>query len=233
MSAPTNPHVARECRRALLRFATAAFVGAVAVISLSGPMIEAALPAVRDVVDRVDDRFASVAIERVRAGEEDYIERRAAPMTHVLGDRVVLAAPAAVLSTRVSAGLLLQPLVFALALLCAWPWRRARELMLRAALAAPIVGLVLAADVPLQLCGLLHLREQQALDPEGFSVIAVAADLMNAGGRFALTAAAVALATRAARRLLDDAPAGRLPAASHVPEGPPRTPAPAGPQRLD
>ncbi len=231
MSTAADSSCGHAWQRALLRFIAAAVAGLLAALALGGPLVEASLPAVRAVVDRIDGHFRSVSLDRVRVGDEDFIERRAVPVVHVVGDHVVFGSAGVEVSERAAAGLLLQPLVFAFALLVAWPWRRAVELALRTALCVPILILVLAADVPVQLCGYLHYREQLALDPDGFSVLAVLADLMNAGGRFALTAAAVALATCAARRLTSEVPPRALAAAVGAPVPARQVPAPAGPQQ--
>ena len=73
-------------------------------------------------------------------------------------------------------------------------------LALRVALALPLLVLVVMLDVPTLLYGMIWYQEVSVLDPERFSPLVYWPDFMNAGGRFALTVAAVAVAIGLAGR---------------------------------
>lgn len=165
-------------------------------------IIAHAVPLVGQLLDLIDGTFRTVYLKATMVDGELLIARVATPaVTHVVGQHVVSANSGNLLSSSASAGILLQPLVLAIGLLCAWPWQRSREMFLRLVFALPLIAIVTALDVPMILCGLVWVEEINAYDPDRFSPLASWGDFMNAGGRFALTVVAVWLAVRAARWL--------------------------------
>jgi hypothetical protein len=212
--------------RALLRLLLAGLAAGAVAVACEAPLVDLALTLIRACLDAVDGTFRTIALRAVPQGGELMIARVATPaITQVLGTRVITPDPAILLSTAVSGGLVLQPLVLMTALLAAWPWQRPAELALRAVLAAPLALLVLALDVPLMLYGLLWYQEVSAFEPERFSPLVLWTDFVNAGGRHALALAAAALAVAGARGILTGLP-------SPVPPGRPATALPAAPPSL-
>ena len=211
---------------AILRLLLAAAVFGSAALVFQDALVGAVVPVFATWIGWIDDAYRTVDLRAAMVGGELLVTRTATPaVVHVLGGHIVAVDPHIVLSTSVSAGIVLQPLVLAGALLFAWPWRRTGELPVRYVLALPLVALVILLDVPMMLYGNLWYQEVAALEPDRFSLLVTWPDLMNAGGRFALTLAAVALAVQAAARLTRPAPAPLAPPAT-APQGvPPSRPA--------
>jgi hypothetical protein len=186
---------------ALVRFALVGLLLGGAALAWQDAVIRWALPIFSAWVDAIDDTFRTVELAVLSENGETVIRRIATPArTHSIGGRVIYADPQTQISTQVGAGMVLQPIVLAGALLAAWPWRRWRELALRLAFALPLVALVVMLDVPTTLYGMIWYEEVNAADPQWFSPLIYWPDFMNAGGRFALTFAAVAAAIGLARR---------------------------------
>ncbi len=181
--------------RALVRFVGAAVVlGALAVV-LQGRLVGATLPMFRAWLGWIDDTYRTVDLSMIDLKGELVVQRIATPAhPHAIGGVVVYNDERSSLSTQVAAGIVLQPLVLAVALLIAWPWRSAAELALRLAAATPLMVLVMLLDVPMMLYGFIWYQELSAVDAARFSALAYWADMMNAGGRFVLAIAAAALA---------------------------------------
>ncbi len=210
----------------VVRLLVGALVFGAIAVAWQAPIIAHLMPAVRGWIDLVDDTFRTVDLRAAPVNGELLIVRLATPaVIHVLGNHVVAVDPRTVMSTAMSAGILLQPLVLAGALLMAWPWQGWREPVLRIILAAPLMAVVVLLDVPTMLYAMLWNQEVAALEPERFSPLIDWSDFMNAGGRFALTVVAVALAVGLARQLAARAsrraPAAPAPAATALPAVPP------------
>lgn len=227
---PANPVAAVAPAAAMtgvvVRLLLGALVFGAIAVAWEAPIIAHLMPAVRGWIDLVDDTFRTVDLRAAPVDGELLILRVATPaVIHVLGNHVVAVDPRTVMSTSVSAGILLQPLVLAGALLMAWPWQGWREPALRILLAAPLLALVVLLDVPTMLYAMLWYQEVAALEPERFSPLVDWSDFMNAGGRFALTVVAVTLAIGIARRLaaraIRRAPSVPAPAATALPAVPP------------
>jgi hypothetical protein len=210
----------------LLRFLAAALIFGAVALACEPVLLARALPVFSGWLDLVDGTFHTLDLRVREINGELMIVRTAVPaVIHVLGGHVVAADPRSMLSASASAGIILQPLVLAAALLLAWPWRRLGELPVRILLAIPLMGAVLLLDVPTLLYGMLWNQEVSVLEPERFSLLITWTDFMNAGGRFALTIAAVAAAGAGARRLLRPrsprVPSPPGPAATALPAAPP------------
>jgi hypothetical protein len=127
----------------------------------------------------------------------------------VLGEVVIAPDARTVLSSQAAAGIALQPFILGLALLFAWPLRKVQgdsrkaivESALRITLGPSLLVVVSLLDVPMMLAGFAWYEEVRRFEPGRFSPLIQWADAMNAGGRFVMTAVAVALAVAAARRL--------------------------------
>jgi hypothetical protein len=198
--------------RAVLRFAaTALLLAAIAALGQDA-ILARLLPLFGAWIGAIDDTFRTVDLALATDNSGTVIRRVATPAhTHVVGERVVYADERTRLTTQAAAGLVLQPIVLAGALLFGWPWSHGRELALRLFLALPVVALVVLLDVPTALYGMIWYQEVSVLDPDRFSPLVYWPDFMNAGGRFALTVATVVLAIGVARRL-----GRRLPDRVHV-----------------
>lgn len=192
--------------RALVRFlAATAAAGTVAVVSQQ-QLVAAALPVFRAWLGYIDDTYRTLDLSVVNIDGELVAQRVATPAhAHVMGDAIVYPNPATRLISRIAAGVVLEPLVLALGLLVAWPWRSAAELALRFVVATPLTLTVVLLDAPTVLYGFTWHQEMSLLDPHHFSPLASWAIMMNAGGRFVLTVVATALATLAASALCDPA----------------------------
>ena len=181
--------------RALIRFlAAAAVAGTVAVVA-QDRLVAALMPAFREWLGWIDDTYRTLDLS-VTDVDGEFVVQRVATLArpHAIGERVVYPEADARLVSRAAAGLVLQPLVLAVGLLVAWPWRSAAELAIRFAVATPLTLMVVLLDVPMLLYGSLWYQEISMLDPGRFSPVAYWADIMNAGGRFVLTVVATALA---------------------------------------
>jgi len=193
-------------RRALLRLLLTALAAAAIALAWHDALLQAALPLLRAGVAALDTNYRTVELSIRTIDGESVIERVATPSrVREIGGHVIFPDEQSRLSTRASAGILLQPAILGAALLAGWPWRRWRELALRCLFAMPLLALVMILDVPMMLVGFVWFEEVKALDPDRFVPMVTWADFMNAGGRFVLTVAAVVVAVAAARRLLERA----------------------------
>jgi len=180
--------------RTLLRFAAAALVFGAAAAVFQDELVAAAISPFRIWLGWIDSTYRTIDLSVVHVNGERVVRRLATPAhPHVVGGRVVDADPSAPITTQVAAGLVLQPLVLAAALVLAWPWKNIGEFAMRVTVAAPLVLLIALLDVPLMLYGVAWNGELLLLDPSAFSPLVYWADFVNAGGRFALTVAAVAV----------------------------------------
>jgi hypothetical protein len=195
--------------RALLRFVAAALlVGSVAA-AFQGELVAAAMPPFRIWLGWIDSTYRTIDLSVANANGELVVRRLATPAhPHAVGGEVVDGDPSQPIATQAAAGLVLQPLVLALALVVAWPWRSAAELAVRVTVAAPLALLIALLDVPLMLYGVAWNSELALLDPSAFSPLVYWADFMNAGGRFALTVAAVAVSVWASSAVARNVRAG-------------------------
>lgn len=185
---------------ALWRFGAAALVAGACALALQDRLIDAALPALRAWLQVVDATYRTVDLSVVQLNGEAMVQRVATPSsTHTVGTQIVSADPRTRLVAQAGAGLVLQPLVLAAALLLAWPWRRTIEIPLRLVFVAPLMLMVVALDVPMILYGAAWQKEVSLVAPDFFSPLVYWPDYMNAGGRFVLTIAAVAAAVMLGR----------------------------------
>jgi hypothetical protein len=181
--------------RALVRFVAAAVVLGTIAVAYQERLVGAAMPLFRAWLGWIDDTYRTVDLSVVNFKGEWVVQRIATPARpHAMGEHVVYTDPGTHLTSQAAAGIVLQPLVLALGLLIAWPWRNAVELAMRFAVATPLALLVVLLDVPMMLYGFTWYQEISLLDPDRFSLLAHWADIMNAGGRFALAVVATTLA---------------------------------------
>ena len=180
--------------RTLLRFVAAALVLGSGAAVFEDRLVAAAMPPFRGWLSWIDSTYRTIDLSVTRVNGEAVVQRIATPAhPHVAGDNVVYADPRTRITTEAAAGIVLQPLVLAMALVLAWPWRTAPELAVRMALATPLAVAVVLLDVPLILVGVAWYDELSLLGQTAFSPLVYWADFMNAGGRFALTVVAVAV----------------------------------------
>ena len=189
-------HPARDfALRALARFLAAATVAGIVAVVWQQQLVAAAMPAFRAWLGTIDDTYRTLDLSVVNVNGELVVQRIATlARPHPVGEAIAYADADTRLTSRAEAGLVLQPLVLAVALLIAWPWRGAAELAARFALATPLTLAVALLDVPMMLYGFMWYQEISVLDPDRFSPLVCWADIMNAGGRFTLTVVACSIA---------------------------------------
>ncbi|HEX4585997.1 MAG TPA: hypothetical protein VH183_14305 [Burkholderiaceae bacterium] len=178
----------------MVRFVGAAIVLAFAAVAFQAQLVGTTMPLFRAWLGAIDDTYRTVDLSVLDVKGEFVVQRIATPAhPHAMGEHVVYTSADTRLTSQAAAGLVLQPLVLALALLIAWPWQNAVELSVRFAVATPLTLLVVLLDVPMMLYGFTWYQEISLLDPDRFSPLACWADVMNAGGRFALAVVAATL----------------------------------------
>jgi hypothetical protein len=188
--------------RGILRLGAAVLVVGGIVTVLEGTLTAHLVALLDTYTSWIDGTFRSIYFGIVTENGEAVIRRIATPaVAHVVGGHVVFTDARTRLTSSAAEGVIFQPAIFAVALVYAWPWREFRELGLRVLIALPLVLLVVLLDVPLILYGSMWYQEVSLLDPDRFSPLIIWSDFMNAGGRFALTVAAAAIAVAGAHRL--------------------------------
>lgn len=186
----------------LVRFAFASALLGCLANAYQAPLVSRVVPLFQTWFQLFDDTFKTVDLGVVKVMGEDVIRRTAtAAHIHVVGGTVVWTGRESSMQNEVGAGLVLQPLVLGLALVFAWPWKRWGELGLRVMLACPLLAAVILFDAPALIYGIEWYGELQLLDPNHFSPLVQWGDIMNSGGRFALTAVAAAIAIIGAARV--------------------------------
>lgn len=159
------------------------------------------LPLFRVWLDLVDHTYRTVDLSVVATPSGMIVRRLATPIgIHVVGERVVYHDPRTVMSNEAAAGIVLQPAILMLSLLLSWPGGSLSERVLRLALAAALLPVLLLLDVPMMLYGFAWFEEIKVVDPERGSLLVSWADAMNAGGRFVLAIVAAAAAIAGAAR---------------------------------
>lgn len=121
--------------------------------------------------------------------------------TLVLGGRAIVPDGQSVMGVGTTVGTILQPVCIALTLVLAWPapWR---EILLRLAVALPLLALVVLIDTPLSMWAWLWDVQLRMHDPERLSPLVWWNIFLNGGGRLALGLVAGALSIALARRLI-------------------------------
>jgi hypothetical protein len=178
--------------RALVRFLAVAFVLTCVATVYQDSIVNALLPLFHAWLGIVDDTYRTIDLSVARVHGESMIRRLATPGSlQIVGGAMVYPDSSLQFAEEAATGMVLQPMILALALLAGWPWVSLRELTIRFAVAVVPVALVMLLDVPMMLYGLAWFDELKAMRSEHYSILVYWADAMNAGGRFALAVVAV------------------------------------------
>ena len=156
----------------------------------------ALLPVFRWEITQLDDAYQVLDLALSQQGA-DTVVRLQAGLARILvvGGKVLQPDPRARADVSTLAGHVTQPAILALALILAWPTRRAAiEYPLRILVACVGIALVILADVPLVLWAELWDIHVSAFEPDRFSPLLIWRDFLQGGGRFVLGLAAGVLA---------------------------------------
>jgi hypothetical protein len=104
----------------------------------------------------------------------------------IVGGRALMPDPRARANVSTLAGHATQPAMLCLALILAWPARRAIEYPLRALIAFGGLAFVILIDVPFVLWGELWNLHVSAFEPDRFSPLLIWRNFLQGGGRFVL-----------------------------------------------
>lgn len=192
----------RTLSKAGLRFALAIAL----LLALShfndARLAEPLLPLIKTEIAWLDDTYRVIDLSVSRQGADRVIRLEVGlERIVVLGGRVLHPDPRARANVSTLAGHIAQPALLCLALVIAWPVRRAIEYPLRAFATVGGIALVILADVPFVLWGELWDLHVSTLEPNRFSPLLIWKNFLQGGGRFVLGLAVGALAVVAGQAL--------------------------------
>jgi len=165
--------------------------------------MEALLPVFRWEIAQIDDAYRVLDLTLSQQGADTVLRLEVGVARDiVIGGQVLPADPRARANVSTLAGHLTQPAILALAMIFAWPPRRAGEYPLRALVASAGLALVILIDVPFVLWAELWDIHVTAFEPGRFSPLLLWRDFLQGGGRFALGLAVGVLAVAAGQRLM-------------------------------
>lgn len=180
--------------RALLRFLVVAVLATGLSLACQDRIVDGLLPLFRAWLDLVDDTYRTIDLSLVNTHGESMLRRLVTPAhLQLVGGAMVYPDPARQFLEQAATGIVLQPLILAIALLVAWPWSSVRELFFRYFVAPLPMTCVMLLDVPMMLYGFAWFDQLKAVNSDRFSLLVCWADAMNAGGRFGLALIAVRL----------------------------------------
>lgn len=163
---------------------------------------EALLPLLRWELAHLDDTYRILGLSLDREGRDTVIRLDAGLERAVIaGGRAMMPDPRARANVSTLAGHVMQPALLCLALILAWPARRAIEYPARAFIAFGGIALIILIDVPFVLWGELWNLHVSALEPDRFSPLLIWRNFLQGGGRFVLGLAVGVLAVVAGQAL--------------------------------
>ncbi len=174
--------------KVILRFALA--LAALLVLSqvYATRFTETLLPVFRWEITQLDDNYRVLDLTLSRQGADSVVRLEVGlAQAIVIGGRALLPDPQARANVSTLAGSITQPAILALALIVAWPTRRAGiEYPVRIVIACTCIAVVILADVPFVLWGELWDIHVSALEPNRFSPLLLWKNFLQGGGRFVL-----------------------------------------------
>lgn len=163
---------------------------------------EAMLPLLRWELAQLDDTYRILDLSLDREGRDTVIRLDVGlEKAVVVGGRALMPDPRARANVSTLAGHVVQPALLCLALILAWPARRAIEYSVRVFIAFGGLALVILTDVPFVLWGELWNLHVSALEPDRFSPLLFWKSFLQGGGRFVLGLAVGVLAVVAGQAL--------------------------------
>ena len=198
----------RKASTAAVRNAVIRLVLALGVLLALGhtygkPLATALLPLFRWEIEQLDDTYQVLDLSLGQQGA-DTVVRLEVGLARVLliGGRVLYPDPRARADVSTLAGHITQPAILSLALILAWPARKAAiEYPVRALIACGGSALVIMADVPFVLWAEVWDIHVSAFEPERFSPLLLWKNFLQGGGRFVLGLAVGVLAVEIGKRL--------------------------------
>lgn len=174
-------------------------------------LTQALLPVFRWEITRLDETYRVLDLGLAQQGADTVVRLDAGLARIILvGGQVLYPDPRARADVSTLAGAVTQPAMLCLALILAWPARRAIEYPVRAAVACAGIALVILADVPFVLWGELWDIHVSAFEPDRFSPLLMWKDFLQGGGRFLLGLAVGVLAVGVGQALAARRQASRV-----------------------
>lgn len=176
-----------KLRPTALRFVIAICLNGALLLACGEALMQPLLGPLGALIDLIDPQHRVVDLSIARKGADTVVRLEAGIRRMVLtGHHVTFADPRAraVVTTPLAAFWLAPSML--LALLAAWPVRRASEWPLRALCALPVLALLLAVDAPFVLDAELWALHRDAHAPDSSSAMLAWSSFMKSGGRFVL-----------------------------------------------
>ena len=183
-----RPQQRTAIRKALIRFVLALGV-LLALSHVYGKFLTAALlPVFRWEITQLDDTYAVLDLTLGQQGADSVVRLEVGLARLLLiGDRVLYPDPLARADVSTLAGHIAQPALLCIALILAWPTRRATiEYPTRILIAGIGIAAVVLIDVPFVLWAEVWDIHVTALEPDRFSLLLLWRDFLQGGGRFVL-----------------------------------------------
>ena len=183
-----RPQQRTAIRKALIRFVLALGV-LLALSHVYGKFLTAALlPVFRWEITQLDDTYAVLDLTLGQQGADSVVRLEVGLARLLLiGDRVLYPDPLARADVSTLAGHIAQPALLCIALILAWPTRRATiEYPTRILIAGIGIAAVVLIDVPFVLWAEVWDIHVTALEPDRVSLLLLWRDFLQGGGRFVL-----------------------------------------------
>ena len=148
---------------------------------------EAMLPLLRWEIAQLDDTYRILDLSLDREGRDTVVRLDVGlEKAIIIGGQAMMPDPRALANVSTLAGHVMQPVLLCLAVILAWPARRAIEYPVRALVAFGGIALVILVDVPFVLWGELWNLHVSVYEPDRFSPLLIWKNFLQGGGRFVL-----------------------------------------------
>ena len=148
---------------------------------------EAMLPLLRWEIAQLDDTYRILDLSLDREGRDTVVRLDVGlEKAIIIGGQALMPDPRALANVSTLAGHVMQPVLLCLAVILAWPARRAIEYPVRALVAFGGIALVILVDVPFVLWGELWNLHVSVYEPDRFSPLLIWKNFLQGGGRFVL-----------------------------------------------
>ena len=148
---------------------------------------EAMLPLLRWEIAQLDDTYRILDLSLDREGRDTVVRLDVGlEKAIIIGGQAMMPDPRALANVSALAGHVMQPVLLCLAVILAWPARRAIEYPVHALVAFGGIALVILVDVPFVLWGELWNLHVSVYEPDRFSPLLIWKNFLQGGGRFVL-----------------------------------------------